>query len=363
MSKLKNLGDRLYTGEASYDFVGQRKRWYLISAVLLVIMLAALIFRGLNLGIEFQGGAKYNIPTTDKSVSEMRAIFTELGQPSSIVKEVGGNRVEVQIPPIEVEESDALKFEIANSVGIAADLITVQNVGPSWGKDITRTALIGLGVFLFLVSIFLAIYFEFRMAIAALIALAHDLILTIGVYAIGGFEVTPATVIGVLTIMGYSLYDTVVIFDKVKENTRGILSQSRFSYQESANLAVNQTLIRSLNTSLSSLLPTLAILIVGAGILRAGTLIDLALALFVGMLVGTYSSIFIAVPALVHMKEQQPEIKSLENRVRARRKNAGIAVDQVELLETQAAATTTATLPAGPRSQPKRAPRSKRKKS
>jgi preprotein translocase subunit SecF len=363
LSRFSNLGDRLYTGEISYDFVGQRKKWYVISAVLLIVTLAAIIFRGLNLGIEFQGGAKYNIPSTTKSVAEIRDVFTQLGQPSSIVKEVGGERVEVQIPPIEVEAGEALKQDVAEAVEVAADSITVQNVGPSWGADITRTALIGLGVFIILVSIFLAIYFEFRMAIAALIALAHDLILTIGVYAIGGFEVTPATVIGVLTIMGYSLYDTVVIFDKVKENTRGILGQSRFSYQESANLAVNQTLIRSLNTSLSSVLPTLAILIVGAGILRAGTLVDLALALFVGMLVGTYSSIFVAVPALVHMKEQQPEIKSLENRVRSRRKNAGIAQDQVELLETQAPAMGTTTLAAGPRSQPKRAPRSKRKKS
>ena len=362
MSKFKNLGDRLYTGEVSYDFAGQRKKWYVISAVLLLVTIAAILFRGLNLGIEFQGGAKYNIPTSEKTVAEVRAVFVELGQASNIVKEVGGDRIEVQIPPIDLEAGEALKAEIGAALEVSADLITVQNVGPSWGADITRTALIGLGVFLVLVSIFLAIYFEFRMAIAALIALAHDLILTIGVYAIGGFEVSPATVSGVLTIMGYSLYDTVVIFDKVKENSRGILAQSRFSYQEAANLALNQTLLRSINTSLSSILPVLAILIVGAGFLRAGTLVDLALALFVGMLVGTYSSIFIAVPALVHMKERQPEIQSLEKRVRARRKNAGIAVDQVELLETQVALTTT-TLPAGPRSQPKRAPRSKRKKS
>ena len=169
MSRFSNLGDRLYTGEVSYDFVGQRKKWYVISAVLLIVTLAAIIFRGLNLGIEFQGGAKYNIPSTTKSVAEIRDVFTQLGQPSSIVKEVGGERVEVQIPPIEVEAGEALKQDVAEAVEVAADLITVQNVGPSWGADITRTALIGLGVFIILVSIFLAIYFEFRMAIAALI--------------------------------------------------------------------------------------------------------------------------------------------------------------------------------------------------
>lgn len=362
MSRFTNIGDRLYTGETSFNIVGRRKRWYTISGILLVVMVVAMLTRGLNLGIEFQGGAKFNIPSVEQTVPEARAIFAELGQPSSIVKEVGGDRLEVQIPPIELEELDALTLEVAEAFDVPADQITVQNVGPSWGKDITRTSLIGLAVFLLLVTIFLAIYFEIRMAIAALIALAHDLILTIGVYAIGGFEVTPATVIGVLTIMGYSLYDTVVVFDKVKENTRGILGQSKFSYEEAANLALNQTLIRSFNTSLTSIIPTGAILLVGAGILRAGTLVDLALALFVGMIVGTFSSIFIAVPALVHMKEQQPEIKSLANRVRSRRRNAGIDVDQVDLLQTQAITTTT-TMPAGPRTQPKKSPRSKRKKT
>lgn len=362
MSIKRSLADQLYSGEKSFDFVTKRKRYYSISAALIVFTLIVIVVRGLNLGIEFQGGAKLNIPSTNSSVAQMRDIFTQNGESSTIIKEVGSDRIEVQIPPIDVNELEALTKEVAQDLNISADQITSQNVGPSWGRDITQTALIGLGVFIVLVTIFLAIYFESRMALAALIALGHDLILTVGVYAIGGFEVTPATVIGVLTIMGYSLYDTVVIFDKIKENTKGITGQSRFSYPEATNLAVNQSLIRSLNTSLSSLLPVLAILIVGAGILRAATLIDLALALFVGMLVGTYSSIFIAPLSLVHMKEQQPEIKSLENRVRSRRKNAGIAVDQVELIQTQAEVSQT-TMPAGPRTQPKRAPRSKRKKS
>ena len=361
MNRFSNLGDRLYTGEKSFDFVGRRNRWYVISGVLLVIMLVTLVFRGLNLGIEFQGGVKFNIPTVSTSVSQAREIFSELGHSNSIVKEVAGDRLEVQIPPLTVDESEALARIVAEEFEVPAGQITVQNVGPSWGADITRTSLIGLAVFLVLVSIFLAIYFEIRMAYAALLALAHDLVLTIGVYAIGGFEVTPATAIGVLTIMGYSLYDTVVIFDKVKDNTRGIMAQSRFSYAEVANLSLNQTLIRSFNTSFTSVIPTAAILLVGAGILRAGTLVDLALALLVGMIVGTYSSIFIAVPALVHMKEKQPEVQSLTNRVRARRKNAGINVDEVDLLQTQTTTTTT-TMAAGPRTQPKKTPRSKRKR-
>ena len=238
--------------------------------------------------------------------------------------------------------------------------ITTQSVGPSWGADITRQALIGLGVFILLVILFLTIYFEIRMAMAAIVALLHDLLITIGVYAITGFEVTPATVIGVLTILGYSLYDTVVVFDKVKENTRGILAQSRLNYQEAANLALNQTLIRSINTSIVALLPVAAILIVGVGILQAGTLKDLALALFVGIAAGTYSSVFIATPLLVQLKEKQPEIISLKNRVHARRANAGIT--GTETVQISVSATSTTVMQAGPRSQPKRFSRSKRKK-
>jgi len=241
-------------------------------------------------------------------------------------------------------------------------LITTQSVGPSWGADITRQALIGLGVFVLLVILFLTAYFELRMAAAAIVALLHDLLITIGVYAITGFEVTPATVIGVLTILGYSLYDTVVVFDKVKENTKGIIAQSRLNYRESSNLALNQTLIRSINTSIVALLPVAAILIVGVGILQAGTLKDLALALFVGIAAGTYSSIFIATPILVQLKERQPEIQALARRVHARRVNAG--VDGPEGMKiTGSPILANQLMQAGPRTQPKRFTRSKRKKS
>jgi len=195
-------------------------------------------------------------------------------------------------------------------------------VGPTWGAEISSKALQGLGIFLVLVTIFLSIYFEWRMAVGALVALAHDLVITVGIYALFGLEVTPATAIGVLTILAYSLYDTVVVYDKVKENTRGIAGQSVMTYDEAANLAVNQTVVRSINTSITSLLPVLAIIIVGAGLLGAGTLLDLAVALAVGMAAGTYSSIFIATPVLAQLKRQQPEIKALAARVQARRKQA-----------------------------------------
>jgi len=192
-------------------------------------------------------------------------------------------------------------------------------VGPSWGGEITKKALLALVVFIIAVTLFMSIYFEWRMAMAALVALLHDLVITIGIYALVGFEVTPATVIGVLTILGYSLYDTVVVFDKIKENTKGIAAQSRETFSDAANRALNQTLVRSINTSIVALLPVAAILFVGVFILGAGTLQDLALALFVGTVAGTYSSIFIATPFLCQIKEMQPSMQALAKRVTARR--------------------------------------------
>ncbi len=353
------LGNRLYTGETSVDFVGKRKIWYLMSFLIVLVAVVGVFVRGINLGIEFEGGAKFTVPSTT-SVENARNIVKDAGIESALIVSVGNERLEIQTPPLEQEQIESFIAKISTDFKVDKTTITTQSVGPSWGADITRQALIGLGVFLLLVILFLTIYFEIRMAMAAIVALLHDLLITIGVYAITGFEVTPATVIGVLTILGYSLYDTVVVFDKVKENTRGILAQSRLNYQEAANLALNQTLIRSINTSIVALLPVAAILIVGVGILQAGTLKDLALALFVGIAAGTYSSVFIATPLLVQLKENQPEIISLKNRVHARRVNAGIM--GTESVQISVSTTSTTVMQAGPRSQPKRFSRSKRKK-
>ena len=355
------VGNRLYTGETSVDFVGKRKLWYVVSLIIIAISAFGLFGRGLNLGIEFKGGAKFNVPSTI-SVEDARNIVKAAGVPTSVIIAVGNERLEIQTPPLEQTEIESFTSKIAVDFKVDPALITTQSVGPSWGADITRQALIGLGVFLLLVILFLTVYFELRMAAAAIVALLHDLLITIGIYAITGFEVTPATVIGILTILGYSLYDTVVVFDKVKENSRGIIAQSRLNYRESANLALNQTLIRSINTSIVALLPVAAILIVGVGILQAGTLKDLALALFVGIAAGTYSSIFIATPFLVQLKERQPEIQALSRRVHARRSNAG--TDGPEAMKISGdTGLANQVLPAGPRTQPKRFTRSKRKKS
>ena len=318
MSRLGNIGHRLYSGEVSYDFVGRRKLWYSISAVIVVVAIAALLIRGLNLGIEFKGGAEFQVPKSAATVSQARDATVAAGVTDPIVTQLGNGDIRVQTRPLSVAETGKVNTALATVSKVNPNDIKVQLVGPSWGSDITSKALQGLIVFLILVAIFLSVYFEWRMAVAGLVALVHDVVITIGIYALTGFEVTPATVIGVLTILGYSLYDTVVVFDKVKENTRGIAGQSRLTYSDAANLALNQTLVRSINTSIVALLPVLAILIVGAGLLGAGTLKDLALALFVGMVAGTYSSIFIATPVLCQLKERDPAMKAVRARVEAR---------------------------------------------
>ncbi len=325
MSSITNIGQRLYRGEVSYDFVGRWKRWYIFSAVILLVAVASLAFRGLNLGIEFRGGADFAIPNATCSVSEAREVAEAETGGQTIVTVASSGTMRVQTIPLTSAESIELSESLGDACGVAASEITVQVVGPTWGAEISSKALQGLVIFLVLVTIFLSIYFEWRMAIGALVALAHDLVITVGIYALFGLEVTPATAIGVLTILAYSLYDTVVVYDKVKENTRGIAGQSVMTYDEAANLAVNQTVVRSINTSLTSLLPVLAIIIVGAGLLGAGTLLDLAVALAVGMAAGTYSSIFIATPVLAQLKRQQPEMKALAARVQARRKQAAKA--------------------------------------
>ena len=319
MSKPTSLASRLYRGDVSYDIVGSRKRWYTVSGIILLLALVGLFGRGLNFGIEFQGGAEFQVPSANCSVESVRTAAQNAGASAPIVTSLGDSRIRVQTEELTPEQSKAVVDSLATTCQTTAGEIKIQLVGSTWGAEITKKALTGLAVFLLAVTLFLTIYFEWRMAVAAIIALIHDVVITIGIYALVGFEVTPATVIGILTILGFSLYDTVVVFDKVKENTRGILGQSRMTYSDAANLAVNQTIVRSLNTSIVALLPVAAILFVGAGLLGAGTLKDLALALFIGTAAGTYSSIFVATPFLCQMKEREPAMKALAAREAARK--------------------------------------------
>ncbi len=330
MSKFGNIGHRLYTGEVSYDFIGHRRRWYILSATLIAISLIALLARGLTFGIEFRGGADFRAPTqvNAQTVDNMKTALASSGVPDlgdAIVNTVGSDEVRVQTRTLDpTEEVPKVRAAIGQQVGIPTDQVTYNLIGASWGGQITERALIALAVFLALVGLVIWAYFrDAKMSVAALLALVHDLILTIGIYALVGFTVTPATLIGVLTILGYSLYDTVVVFDKVRENVRGIRSSTTRTYSQAANLAVNQVMIRSINTTIIGVLPVAALLFAGAVILGEGPLKDLALALFVGMISGAYSSLFIATPMLAQLKEREPEMKKLASRVAGRQSGAG----------------------------------------
>src|SRR5256885_13352036 len=320
---------RLYRGETNIDFIGQRRKWYLASAIVVLICLASIVFRGFQFGIEFSGGNSYQVPVQPgTTLSQMRAAAENAGVQVSSSQTAGSGGAQsyvIRTEKLGDAKADAAQIEkvkkaLATAGHTTPDKVQTLEVSSSWGKEVTKQALLALVVFLVVVAAFMAFRFrDFKAAVAALFALVHDLILAAGVYSIVGFEVTPATVVGLLTILGYSLYDTVVVFDKVDENTRGILGTTRHTYGEAAHLAVNPTLMRSINTSLIGLLPVAGLLFVGAGILGVGTLEDLALVLFVGMLTGAYSSLFLATPWLVDFKMLDPRIKIHARRVLTKR--------------------------------------------
>jgi preprotein translocase subunit SecF len=319
-----NLTGRLYRGEISIDFVSRKKLWYMISGAILLISLLALLFRGLDYSVEFKGGSAWTVPATASvSRTSLEQTVTNNGGTDATATEVkpfNGHKPFWQVQSGLLPTSQALGIgtTLAKQAGVPQTDVAVTTVGASWGSQVTEKAVEALIAFLIVIVIYLSIAFEWRMAAAAFVALAHDIVITIGVYALTGFEVSPATVIGLLTILGYSLYDTVVVFDKVRENTAPILGTRKSTYSQSANLALNQTLVRSINTSLTALLPVAAILIVGTLLLGNGELKDLSLVLFVGMLSGTYSSICIATPVLADLKEREPQYKQLAKQVALR---------------------------------------------
>jgi preprotein translocase subunit SecF len=350
MSKLTGLGGRLYSGETSFDFIGKRRRWYSISAIFILLSIGALAVQGLHLGIEFKGGSSYTVNKSGISVEQARASVSGAGIPGEIiVQKIGNDKVRIQTGALTPEQSKAVEASLTQTFNVTLESIDTQLVGPSWGKEITKKALYGLFAFLLVIMLFLAMAFEPKMAIAAIVAVVHDVFITVGIYALVGFDVTPATVIGFLTILGYSLYDTVVVFDKVRENTKSVAAVGKVTYSQAANLAVNQTIVRSANTSLIALLPVGSILFVGAGLLGAGTLKDLSLALFIGLAVGTYSSIFIAPPFLASLREKEPAMQALAKRVAAR---GGSVAESVTAPAARAAFAPSANR--GPRNQPKR---------
>jgi preprotein translocase subunit SecF len=358
MMRLGEIGGRLYRGEVSINFVGRQKLWYTISGFIVLISIIALATRGLNYSVEFKGGAIFAFPAVAGVTSGAIArVVTLNGGGDSSPQLVSGlhPQWQVQTGSLPTHVSEAVANALGKAFHVLPTDMNVQLVGPTWGSQITNKALTALIIFLVVIVLYLSIAFEWKMAVAAFVALMHDIVITIGVYALTGFQVSPTSVIGLLTILGYSLYDTVVVFDKVRENTAGILTTGRSTYSQAANLALNQTLVRSINTSLTALLPVASILFVGAGLLGAGTLKDLSLVLFVGMLSGTYSSIFIATPVLADLKEREPRYKELAKRVKLREsggraaKRAAARVGEDSVLATPAKETNggTASLAAG----------------
>jgi preprotein translocase subunit SecF len=340
MSRLGSIGGKLYRGEVSVEFVSRRRLWYAISGLILLISIGALAGRGLNFSVDFKGGSVFQFADPHASIIQVRSTVTSSGGGSdAIVQQVGSGAKaswRVQTGKLPYAVAQQVQDGLGRAFGLSNNKVSLTFVGPTWGSQITDKALQALVAFLIVIVIYLSIAFEWKMAAAAFVALIHDLVIATGIYALTGFEISPATVIGLLTILGYSLYDTVVVFDKVRENTAGLLGSSRSTYSQAANLALNQTLVRSINTSIIALLPVAGILFVGAGLLGAGELKDLALVLFVGMLSGTYSSIFIATPVLAQLKEREPQFKALAKRV-ALRESGGRAAKR--------AATKTSTRP------------------
>jgi preprotein translocase subunit SecF len=314
------LASRLYNGETAFDFVGHRKRWFAFSGAIILIGLLALGVRGLNFGIDFRGGTSWEVPAHNVSVSAARDAVGATGVKDATVQTLKGTngtdlRVEAKVPPSDQAKVTAALAKLTHTDD---NSVAVNSVGPTWGHEITHKAIVALILFFIAVFIFIALRFQAKMAIAAIIAVIHDMLITVGIYALFGFDVTPNTVIALLTILGYSLYDTVVVFDKVDENTKGLAASGRMTYSDTVNLSMNQVLMRSINTSLVAILPILSVLVIGDVFLGATTLKEFGLALCVGLLTGAYSSIFIAAPILAILKEREPRYATIRQRLESR---------------------------------------------
>jgi preprotein translocase subunit SecF len=317
----RSLATRLYHGETNVDFVGRRRLWFLISGIAVIVSLLGIGIRGFNLGIDFEGGVVWEVPAGDASVGDARDALDEFGLADATIQELesdDGREIRVEAEPISPEESDDVAIVLAELTGSTIDDVDLTSVGPSWGDEISEKALRALVVFLVIVTLYIAVRFELKMALATLAALLHDVVITAGVYALTGLEVTPATVIAILTILGYSIYDGIVVFDKVDENTRRVSSTGGLTYGGMVNLSLNQALMRSLNTTITALLPVASLLVVGSWIMGAAVLEEFAIALLIGLFSGAYSSIFIASPLLALLKEREGRYADIKRRVDAR---------------------------------------------
>jgi preprotein translocase subunit SecF len=336
---------RLYHGLTTVDFVGRRKIWFTVSIVIVVLGIGSLAIRGFNLGIDFKGGSSWEVLAPNTSITSMTNAVDAAGLTNPSVEKLGSDTYQVtaDINSLSASKQATVTTQVVDAMAKVAhadvNQVSTSNVGPTWGGQITNKAIEALIVFFIAVVAYISIRFEPKMAVAAFIAMVHDLLVTVGVYSLFGFQITPDTVIAILTILGYSLYDTVVVFDRVRDNTNGVLKGGDITYSEMVNLSMNQTLARSINTSLVAILPVLAVLLIGADLLGATTLQDYGLALFVGLMSGAYSSIFIASPLLAWMKESEPRYRDLAARVGLRTDRRVLTASSAALQGAQTSAT------------------------
>ncbi|WP_207343953.1 protein translocase subunit SecF [Arthrobacter sp. E3] len=333
MKSFATFGNELYTGERSYEFVGKRKIWFSIAGIaVLLSILIPLLGGGFNFGIEFRGGSQFTVSQvahTDVSIGQT-AVSEAVPGTVAVVTNIAGDTMQVQTDKLTDDQTLAVKNALKTAYGVTEDHITSTFVGPTWGQDVSRQAIIGFIVFVLLATVLMALYFRtWRMSIAAIVGLLVVMVVTAGVYAASNFEVTPSAIIGFLTILSYSLYDTVVVFDKIRENTSDIVKSTRRTFAEEVNLAVNQTLVRSINTMMVAVLPVGSILFIGALLLGAGTLRDLSLALFIGIIVSTFSTIFVAAPMYSKLREHEPELVKQAKKVQQRRAAGSAATVEV----------------------------------
>jgi len=321
---------RLYRGETAFDFVGRRRWWYTISLVVILAGLVSLGTRGLNLGIEFRGGTSWEVTMSHPDTATVQRAVAGAGVTGATVQILGGRTVQVQADlnkesaTKQEQTKQAVSAALGKLAGVPASGVSTTDVGPTWGSQITQKAIIAVIVFFVVVVLYISFRFEWKMAVAALAAVIHDLLVVAGVYSLSGLQVTPDTVIAVLTILGYSLYDTVVVFDRVTDNTKGLGASGRMTYDDVVNLSMNQTLARSINTSLVAVLPVLSVLVIGAQLLGATTLEYFGFALTIGLVSGAYSSIFIASPLLAQMKEREPRYQTIRQKLESRAEREGL---------------------------------------
>jgi preprotein translocase subunit SecF len=331
--KRHGLFTRLYRGETSFDFIGNRRWWFGVSALIILLGLVSLGTRGLNLGIDFKGGQSWLVPSQTLTVAEATSAVEAAGIPQPTVVQLTNQvnhtkqiQVQADLNSKPVEQRTAIENKVqdalAKAVHTSPNNVNFNDVGPTWGGQVTSKAIEALIVFFIAVTLYISVRFEFKMAVAALVAVVHDILVTVGIYSLTGFQVSPDTVIAVLTVLGYSLYDTVVVFDRIRENSKGLGASGRITYSDMVNLSMNQTLARSINTSLVAIIPVLSVLVVGSFILGATSLQDFGLALVIGLTSGAYSSIFIASPLLAFMKEREPRYTTIRQRLEQRGERA-----------------------------------------